>query len=873
MYLIVMAVLVLLLSGCGGSSSSSFVSNEDVPVVAEVAAIESPAFQIGNSYRILRGASLSGMGGAQYYVSNTGSEAKKAALNLGFSEALGSQTLVFIDDDTGKVVFAYDPSGSKVNYKTSGTIGYSGGTQLKYTSLNIPQGFFSSLSVNTETAKTIYLSGDSAVIDGKAVPSYDYVWHADPDHRDEYYTDGLEGTEILSEDYVNSAITAEAGVYIARDVRYMTNSLDFTALVADDDEQEYAAYYSESVRAVVSDELGAGFTGPYIFATLPMSRGMGGQPGGDDFGERTPPEGQPGGQPRGEDFGGGTPPDLPGGDNGPGGTPPDGGQPGFRASSFTRNTVSNSDITAFSTMTHSAEEAYANPVLHITEPGVYSLTGTWNGQIWIDVGGESTDKVAIILDSADVTCTVAPALVFRKVYECGPDDESEAASRMLEDSSDIGKSVMENAGAIVLIADDSVNNFTGSNVYRMLKPQAKNSKTTKIDGTEVSQQKKRYKMDGAFYSFMSLAMGGGEKANGVLNVRSSSYEGLDTELHMTFESGILTVYAPDDGMNFNEDNVSVFTMLGGELTVTATGGDGIDSNGYIAILGGSLDITAAQDSSQLNAQAEGPLDADCGVYMADGVNYTHQAYSGSGGDNQPGDNQPGDNQPPASPASGDNQPPSPPDSGDNQPPSPPDSGDNQPPSSPDSGDNQPPSPPNSGDNTPPADNDNEDVTPAPDNKPSGEDEDITPNPNPPAEQPSGDEPDITPAPANDDSGSNTPDVTPTPAPSPIPDDTGNNTQDTGESQSTIPELPGNEVQQNDNQSDTGSYVTPNTPSGWDTDTVTIESSSGTTTISIGGSSKLKTDPDAGTPRTVSRSGNVFKLERQVNTFSGITADN
>ena len=55
MYLVLMAMLVLSLSGCGGSSSS-FVSNTDVPAVVEVAAIESPAFQIKNSYRIIRGA-------------------------------------------------------------------------------------------------------------------------------------------------------------------------------------------------------------------------------------------------------------------------------------------------------------------------------------------------------------------------------------------------------------------------------------------------------------------------------------------------------------------------------------------------------------------------------------------------------------------------------------------------------------------------------------------------------------------------------------------------------------------------------------------------------------------------------------------------
>ena len=45
----------------------------------------------------------------------------------------------------------------------------------------------------------------------------------------------------------------------------------------------------------------------------------------------------------------------------------------------------------------------------------------------------------------------------------------------------------------------------------------------------------------------------------------------------------------DDGINVNEDNVSVFTMNGGTLHIFAglgAEGDGIDSNGYIVVNGG-----------------------------------------------------------------------------------------------------------------------------------------------------------------------------------------------------------------------------------------------------------------------------------------------
>lgn len=300
--------------------------------------------------------------------------------------------------------------------------------------------------------------------------------------------------------------------------------------------------------------------------------------------------------------------------------------------------VSSSDIAAFSTMTHSAEDAYNNPVLHITEPGTYRLQGTWNGQIWIEVGETEDDKVALILDGVTVTCSVAPALVFKEVYECGPSDEADVIS--FDVGGNLFNSAGINAGALVVIADNSTNNFTGANVYRMLKAQKKKDSVTTIDGTDVSQQKKRYKMDGAFYSFMSMVIAAESEAeSGTLNITSTTYEGVGTEMHLLIDSGKINVTAEDDGINVNEDNVSVFTMDGGTLTVIAKNGDGIDSNGYVVINGGTVDITCVQDSDELNAQGDGPIDSVSGVYMSSSVNYSHRAYSGNSGTQTGGESQ------------------------------------------------------------------------------------------------------------------------------------------------------------------------------------------------------------------------------------------
>ena len=613
-FYLVIAVMILSLSGCGGSSSSSNSSSSNTD---KLMVISSPVLKTGESYRLYRGANVTVNDSSynpMYYVAPiAGSDT--LTMNLEFSDSISNDlpfAITHDDNGTEVVVFYYNPKGSEKDLTTEyGSVIRTGGSQqqLKYSGLTVTG---AAVDIETSDEIVIVLNGSTASIQGgTSIPSYNYVWHADPDHRDEYYTLGS-GTTEYTESQMLENITTNNGLYINRDIRYMPDTLSFTGTAKNDNETEYAAYYSSAVQAEVAAELGTGFEGPYIFATLPMS--MGGMPGGQ----------------------------MPGGDmpSGPGGQMPPGDRPSRPAEVV--SAVSNSDVAAFSTMTHSAEDAYDNPVLHITEPGTYRLQGTWNGQIWIEAGKTEDDKVALILDGVTVTCGVAPALVFKEVYECGPSDEADVIS--FDVGGNLFNSAGINAGALVVIADNSTNSFTGTNVYRMLKAQKKKDSVTTIDGTDVSQQKKRYKMDGAFYSFMSMVIAAeSNSASGTLNITSTTYEGLNTEMHLLIDSGKINVTAEDDGINVNEDT-SVFTMDGGTLTVIAKNGDGIDSNGYIVINGGTVDITCAQDSDQLNAQAEGPIDADLGVYMSDSVKYSHRAYSGSS-QQQPSEQEPSQQEP------------------------------------------------------------------------------------------------------------------------------------------------------------------------------------------------------------------------------------
>jgi len=259
---------------------------------------------------------------------------------------------------------------------------------------------------------------------------------------------------------------------------------------------------------------------------------------------------------------------------------------------------------------HSAEEAAAHTVVTIARPGTYRLTGALSqGQIAVDLGKEAKDDpqavVTLILDGVDVTCTVAPALIFYNVYECDREwiayDNGE--NEGYEPSTTVDTSA---AGANVIVADGSENTFTGSHVARIYK-----------EGTT----KKLHKYDGAFYSKMSMNIDGESAGDGVLKIVADN-EGLDSELHLTINGGRIDIVSQDDGINTNEDFVSVTTVNGGSLTVNAgngSEGDGIDSNGYLVISGGTVWTMANETSPDGGIDADSPIVINGGTLYAFGT--------------------------------------------------------------------------------------------------------------------------------------------------------------------------------------------------------------------------------------------------------------
>lgn len=252
---------------------------------------------------------------------------------------------------------------------------------------------------------------------------------------------------------------------------------------------------------------------------------------------------------------------------------------------------------------HSAEEAAAHTVVHITQPGSYALSGKLSaGQIAIDLGEDAEEDpnavVNLYLNGVDISCSVAPAVIFYNVYECGSKEE-ESATHEVDTTA---------AGANVYLVDGSENTVNGSYVARIYK-----SVELSEDGKSVVDSKKLHKYDAAFYSKKSMNLFGD---TGVLNINAEN-EGLDSELHLTINGGNININSGNDGINTNEDSISVTTINGGIVNINVNGstgeGDGIDSNGWLVINGGKV-IAAACGFS-----GDAGIDSDMGIHVNGGT--------------------------------------------------------------------------------------------------------------------------------------------------------------------------------------------------------------------------------------------------------------
>lgn len=213
-----------------------------------------------------------------------------------------------------------------------------------------------------------------------------------------------------------------------------------------------------------------------------------------------------------------------------------------------------------------------NRVVTITDAGTYVFSGT-AADLQIAVAAEEDDTVRVVLDGVDITCRTAAAI---QVYTAAdPRTEGEY-------------------GVTIALADGSENVVNGSHTKKL------------YDGD--------IKHDGAISSNISL----GFEGNGSLTVNGDN-EGIEVKYgHLTFNGGNFTINAHDDPINASEDGVAVVTINDGYIFSSVTSdpqyeGDGLDSNGYIKINGGTA-INLAHPYSM-----DSGVDSDCGSYINGGT--------------------------------------------------------------------------------------------------------------------------------------------------------------------------------------------------------------------------------------------------------------
>lgn len=222
--------------------------------------------------------------------------------------------------------------------------------------------------------------------------------------------------------------------------------------------------------------------------------------------------------------------------------------------------------------------SFKEGVVRIIEEGTYIVSGVLKGKLHISTG----DKVVkIILNGVYINSTIN-SLVFEDGYEL-------IDTVIDNDPYVIRQYDFNNAGAQIIIADDSVN---------------------KLYGTEDG------KKNGAIFSNVTLHITGEEKGNGKLYV-SSLKEGIEIYKHLCISGGYVNVAADDDGINSKTNKDSVIYIKGGKVLVNSglgDKGDGIDGNGYIIVDGGEV-ISAAQPN------ADSGLDSNFGIFVNGGIVY------------------------------------------------------------------------------------------------------------------------------------------------------------------------------------------------------------------------------------------------------------
>lgn len=219
---------------------------------------------------------------------------------------------------------------------------------------------------------------------------------------------------------------------------------------------------------------------------------------------------------------------------------------------------SSNEIHLWTTISTTAQGVTVNGTsVTITQSGIYILNGNLtDGEIVVDATGQD---VELILSGVNITNADGPAILFKNTNT-----------------------------SMLTLADGTTNSLSDGVLER--------------------------DYDATLYSVASLTIQG----NGSLDIVGNYQEGIATELHMTINGGDIAIQSADDGLNANNDGVSIITVNGGELTIDAEW-DGIDSNGTLVINGGKIITASALTDMSGGIDADGDVTINGGEVLALGA--------------------------------------------------------------------------------------------------------------------------------------------------------------------------------------------------------------------------------------------------------------
>lgn len=299
--------------------------------------------------------------------------------------------------------------------------------------------------------------------------------------------------------------------------------------------------------------------------------------------------------------------------------------------SFDRQSAASIILSGSTAQSNGSGVSINNATVTISKEGCYLISGELeDGQIIVDAG--DSDKVQLVLDNASIHCSTGSAILVRNADKVkvtlAADSENELSDGTEYQTDD------DNPDAALFSKDDLVINGSGSlTVQGNYKHGIAGNDDLVITGGRLTVNSLSHALRGKDSvaildgTFVLTSQKDGIHAEAYLNINggtttiAESYEGLEAaQIHIS--GGTTQVFSSDDGLNAAggssfelvdgllvlkdtsssdteqtfgghggmfevEDNCDI-TISGGNLTVTTSNGDGIDSNGSLNVSGGTV---------------------------------------------------------------------------------------------------------------------------------------------------------------------------------------------------------------------------------------------------------------------------------------------